>query len=143
MIRLSDRLWVGDSSVTAREVRTHKIKALLNVAQDLRGEMGWPDTEYMQVGLIDGPGNPIQVYCAAALSLWTLAKRHRTLVFCHTGGRSLAVAVMYMNVAAGHSWDGIMSLLAESVDTELPVPHEAHMAAFDKMDWQLLRRLCL
>lgn len=142
MIRLSDRLWIGNSGVTPREVRAQRITSLLNVAQDLRGEMGWPDIEYTQVGLIDGPGNPLSAYYAAALSLWTILKKRRTLVFCHTGSRSLAVAIMCMNITAGHSWDGIMSLLSESVDVELPTPHEEHRTAFEKMDWDILRELC-
>lgn len=139
MTQLTDNIWIGDSSVSWRDVRASKIDGVLNVAQDLRGIMGWPDVEYMQVGLIDGPGNPATSYCAAALALSALIGRHkRILVCCHTGSRSMAVVMMYLNIAAGHSWDGLLALLRERVDADLPIPNAAHRAAFDGMDWRLL-----
>jgi len=93
----------------------------------------------MQVGLIDGPGNPIAAYHAAVLALATLIKRGRALVYCHTGGRSLAVAVMYLNCSAHwRKWEDWMQLLNERIEVDLPVPHDAHRAAFDKINWDNL-----
>ena len=50
----------------------------------------------------------------------------------------MAVAMMYLNIAASHSWDGLLALLRERVDADLPVPHVAHMDAFNNMDWRML-----
>lgn len=141
MIQVAEKIWIGNSATRWRDYRNLRIKGVLNVAQDLRGIVGWPDVEYMQVGLIDGPGNLISTYCAAVLSLAALVRHHRTLVFCHTGSRSMAVAAMYLNESAGRNWDDLMMLLGERVDEELPKPHPAHHEAFDRMNWSLLRTL--
>ena len=141
MIHVAENIWIGDSVVSWRELRSAGIGAVLNVAQDLRGTLGWPNVEYMQVGLVDGPGNPPSAYCAAVLALAALSSRRRTLVCCHTGSRSLAVVLMYLNVSAGRGWDGLVDLLRERVDEDLPVPHEAHIEAFDEMDWKSLANI--
>lgn len=142
MTQLTESIWIGDSSITWRTVRSAKIGAVLNVAQDLKGDLGWPNVEYMQVGLIDGPGNPTASYIAAVLALSSLLERHRrVLVCCHTGSRSVVVAMMLLNITANHDWNGLLVLLKERVDTELPVPHEAHKIAFDNMNWELLASL--
>lgn len=141
MIQLGERLWIGNSSTAWKDYRAARIEAVLNVAQDLRGNVGWPDMEYMQVGLIDGPGNSLSVYYAAVLSISALVKLRRTLVFCHTGGRSLVVSAMYINISLGYDWDGLMVILSERVDVELPTPHEAHRAVFKQMDWAILREV--
>lgn len=134
MIQLTETIRIGDSSDSPL-----KVDAVLNVAQDMRGDCGWPDVEYMQVGLIDGPGNTLSAYCSAVLALATLCKRHdRVLVCCHTGSRSLAVALMYLSVASDHSWDALLDLLRERVDKELPIPHKEHREAFGLMNWQPL-----
>jgi len=137
VIRLTETIWIGDSSDSSL-----RFDAVLNVAQDLRGACGWPDVEYMQVGLIDGPGNPPSAYCAAVLALEALLSRHtRVLVCCHTRARSLAVVMMYLNIGSEYGWDGLLELLRERVDVDLPVPHEAHRKMFDQIDWQLLDNL--
>lgn len=119
-----------------------KISAVLNVAHDLRVLIGWPDVEYMHVGLVDGPGNAPAAYCAAVLALATLvARKHRVLVCCHTGGRSVAAAMMYLNVGVGRGWDDLLELLRERVDVRLPVPHAAHRAAFSRMNWRVLANM--
>lgn len=143
MIRLQDRLYVGDSSVSARELRRYGIGALLNVAHDLKGDMGWPDIEYMQVGLIDGPGNSQAAYAAAVLALNTLVAKHNTVVFCHSGGRAMAVATMHMNLGADRNWDELAEIANERIGTNVKIPevNEAHRAAFDKMKWNVLRKL--
>lgn len=141
MIRLSDTLWIGDSSVGQRELWSSRIGAALNVAQDLRADIGWPDVEYMQVGLIDGPGNPLGAYYSAVLALDSLLLRRNTLVFCHTGSRSMAVGAIYLNAKAGLKWDELIALLRERVDGDLPSPHKAHREAFDRIDWKLLEKI--
>jgi hypothetical protein len=140
MIRLTDNLWIGDSADEERaDLAAAKIGVVLNVAQDLHGTRGWLyGIEYAQVGLIDGPGNPLAAYHAAVLALAVLLKRGRVLLCCHTGGRALAVAIMYLHLTSGRGWDSWLASLRERVDSDLPELHEAHRAAFDRMNWQLL-----
>ena len=140
MIQLGERLWIGDSDDERHaDLDEVGVGAVLNVAQDLHGVRGWMNgVEYAQVGLIDGPGNPPSAYYAAVAALGTLVRRWRTLVVCHTGSRALAVALMYLNVHPRRGWDDLLALVRERVDGELPVPHEAHRAAFDKLNWRVL-----
>lgn len=141
MIRLTDNgLWIGNSA-DGKNLGVLRVSAILNVAQDLRGTVGWPDVEYMQVGLIDGPGNPLCTYSAAVLALASLLGRRRTLVCCHSGGRSLAVCVMYLETLSRIGWDNRITLLQERVNIELPKPHLAHKAAFEAMNWRVLSKL--
>lgn len=140
MIMLTDNLYIGGATDTI-EIDQRRIGALLNVAQDLRSEVGWPTFEYMQVGLIDGPGNPDSTYIAAVLALVTLLKRHSVLVCCHEGGRSLAVCIMYMECYFTRGWNAWVELMSERAGIDLPVPNKVHKAAFDKMDWKILRKL--
>lgn len=140
MIRLTDDLWIGDSG-DGFNARALNVDAVLNVARDLRGMVGHPTIEYAQVGLVDGPGNTHAAYCAAVLTLASLIERYEVMVYCHTGSRSMAVALMYLNATARRGWDGWMELLGERVDIPLPVPHEAHRAAFDKINWRVLAKL--
>ncbi len=134
-----ENLWLGGA--VGHNIAAAKITGVLNVAQDLRGYVGWPEVDYMQVGLVDGPGNPIAAYCSAVLALETLLRRARTLICCHSGSRSMAVVLMYLNAAYGGGWDGCLVRLNERVDMALPVPHAAHRAAFDKVNWKLLSTL--
>lgn len=137
MIKLTDNLWVGNSSsTTVANTPLLNIGAVLNVACDLRGEYGWPDIEYAQVGLIDGPGNPPCAYAAAALTLAMLLDRHNVLVYCHTGSRAVAVALMYLNMVSNHGWDEWYTLLCERAGIDLPIPHPAHKTVFDGIDWK-------
>lgn len=134
MPRLTETLWMGGAITVVPGVQS-----ILNVAQDLRGEAGWPDVDYMQVGLIDGPGNTVAAYHAAVLALVALQKRATTLVMCHGGSRSMSVCLMYLNlVVAERGWDGWIELLSERVDGDLPVPHPAHRDMFNKLNWKLL-----
>lgn len=141
MTKLTENIWIG-CSADEWHVKSHldKTDAVLNVAHDLQPTRGWLDgVEYMHVGLIDGPGNSTAAYCAAVLALVSLIKKgKRVLVCCHDGGRSLAVSIMYLHLTNGRGWDGWLTLLRERIDGELPVSHEAHKAAFDKMNWRLL-----
>ena len=140
MIRLADNLWIGDSGDEGyADLEALGVRAVLNVAHDLQGTRGCLfGIEYMQVGLIDGPGNPSSAYYAAVMALVTLLRRGKVMVCCHTGGRSLAVALLYLNLTARRGWDGWLELLSERVDAELPIPHEAHKTAFNKINWRLL-----
>lgn len=136
MIRLTENLLIGDSADESHAILSGK-DAILNVAQDLQCTRGWTDgIEYMQVGLIDGPGNPMSAYYSAVFALHTLLSRARgsVLVCCHTGGRAMAVIMMYLQSTAKRSWDDWLNLLHERVEWELPTPHNAHKEAFDKMD---------
>lgn len=141
MTQLTDNIWIGCSAdewhVT---LHTDKVDAVLNVAHDYQPTRGWKDgIEYMHVGLVDGPGNEPTAYCAAVLALVSLIKRgKRVLVCCHSGGRAMAVALMYLQSMSERGWDGWWVVLHERVDVDLPVPHEAHRAAFEKIVWRLL-----
>lgn len=144
MIRLTENLWIGDSSAVKNMVAL-KIGAVLNVAVDLLLTVdGRPNVEYMKVGLVDGPGNLLSAYYTAVLAIATLLKRGKTLVCCHSGGRSLAVAVMYLQVVGGQDWDNwqrLLRILEERVEIDLPVINDAHKKMFDKVNWKLLRTL--
>lgn len=110
-------IWIGDCDAVKE---AEDCGALLNVAQDLRPQRGWPDTESMHVGLIDGPGNEVAAYCAAIYAIDALIHRHNVLIYCHSGGRALAVALMYLCAASKQSWDTWLQLLTERVEGTLP-----------------------
>ncbi len=154
ILHLSDKIWIGDSDAGKNILETG-MEAALNVAQDLYHKSGWPDIEYTHIGLVDGPGNPVCAYCAAILALHTLVERGYDciLVYCHDGGRSLAVVVMYLVLRRGKTsshptflnywvgWDKIIAELAATLDDPLPAIHEAHKRAFDKLPLAFLEQL--
>ena len=141
MIQLTSKLWVG-SSKDELMVGATRVRCSLNVAQDLKSNWGWPDgMDHMQVGLIDGPGNLLAAYGAAVLALAGLQDRGGTLVFCHTGGRAMAVALMYLNLQAGRTWDDWLGILKERLDAGLPSVHAAHVEAFGRINWKALGKL--
>jgi len=140
MIQLINNIWIGDSG-DGNNLDELSGRALLNVAQDLCLVGVWPEIEYAQVGLIDGPGNPLCMYVAAVTTLAGLVKRRQTLVCCHTGERSLVVALMYLNTLIDKGWDNWVAQLQERIDIELPIPNIAHKNAFNKMNWRLLAQL--
>lgn len=116
------------------------VEAVLNVAQDLHSTRGWfCGVEAAHVGLIDGPGNEPAAYYAAVLALHMLLKRHNVLVCCHSGGRALAVAVMYMQAMwVRRGWDEWVTVLTERIGTDLPLVNEVHRRAFEDLRWELL-----
>lgn len=144
MIQFAENLWVGSST----DGQYADVDAVLNVAKDLHIRRGWPDIQYAQVGLVDGPGNLPASYHAAVLTLAAMVKTgKRVLVHCHEGkSRSAAVVIMYLSATAGRNWpgdyavgwDGWLKLLRVYTGVDLPEPHEAHKAAFEKMNWRLL-----
>ncbi len=139
MISVAENLWVGNS--LAGEYAD--VNAVLNVAKDLHIKRGHPTIEYAQVGLTDGPGNPLVTYYAATLTLYMMMEStKKVLVHCHEGkSRSMAIAIMYMHLVSGRGWDGILTLIRERTDVEVPEPHKAHKEAFGKMNWLLLEGL--
>lgn len=162
MIRLTDDMrdcssisrgavWIGNHGDALRgDLREQGIGGLLNVAQDLEGTYGWDHgMEYAQVGLVDGPGNEPWMYCAAVLVLHALLGRRNVMVYCHTGGRSLAVAVMWIHftsllganrlAVAPRSWGEYLKLLEERAEGTLPVINDVHRVTFDKIFWHSLR----
>jgi len=143
MIRLTDTLWIGDSTdEQTANLGIAGIGAILNVAQDLQATRGWKNgVEYMQVGLIDGPGNPLTAYYAAVLALTSILNNGSVLVCCHTGGRALAVAMMYLNATVDRSWNDWLRLLSERTDVELESPNDAHKEAFECVNWRWLVRM--
>ncbi len=145
-------LWIGDSDDEQATIilKHNHIGAVLNVANDLRStqscEVG---LEVAQVGLIDGPGNEPIMYCAAVLALRALLRKHNTLVFCHTGRRSAAVAIMYHAVCHNGgwpgdwepTWDGWLKVLEKQAVARLPAPHYAHKLAFEGMKRRVVAAL--
>ena len=140
MIKVAENVWIGNSHDESQSnLQALKITGVLNVAQDLHSTRGWlHGIEYCQVGLIDGPGNLLSAYCAAALALDVLARRRPTLVCCHSAGRSLAVAIMYLNLVTYRGWDEWLEILHERIDCPLPQVHSAHKEAFGKINWKSL-----
>lgn len=143
MLRMDENIWIGNSADEQyADLDVYGVNAILNVAIDLQATRGWlGGVEYAQVGLIDGPGNPLAAYAAAVLALSGMMKRRRVLVCCHTGARSLAVLVMLLNLTVTCRWEQWFALLGERVEEQLPVPHDAHREAFDKMNWKALNKI--
>lgn len=165
MIRLTDELWIGVSNDAYLEKREQIVKAcnnlksvgvtaILNVAHDLRCSLGWPDFECAQVGIVDGPGNEISGYCAAILALVSLRRKHdKVIIYDHDGGRSLAIALMYLNLVSGKqqpvsmflgrwlTWGERLLTVDDSVRSLLPKVHPAHIEAFTKIPYGLLEAL--
>ena len=156
MIEITERIWIGVAK-DEREVDLAKlgIAAILNVAQDMQGTRGWAwRFEAAHVGLIDGPGNPLFAYSAAILTLHLLLDRHeKVLVFCHNGGRSLAVALMYLIIRKGKTsshptffnywvtWDAMLEEISILANGPLPRINAAHKEAFEKLSLSLLEGL--
>lgn len=154
MIRLTDdrlrvggivlgAIWIGNSAAghDKGNIVASSIGAILNVAQDLTGTLCWDDgIESMHVGLIDGPGNELTAYYAAVLALHALLKKHNVLMCCHTGSRSMAVALMYSAITSKLGWDQQLQMLRERVDIDLPTPNDAHREAFSLLSWKLLEK---
>jgi len=144
MIQLARNIWIGDSTdERSANLSPFGIDAILNVAHDLQATRGWTHKiEYMQVGLIDGPGNPLAAYHAAVLALAALIEHRRVLICCHTGGRSLAVALMYLHLSNACSWEEWLTILYERIEEGvLPVVHRAHREAFDRINWRYLANI--
>lgn len=153
MTPLTDRIAIGDHYDEMYEYRKPQQIGILNVACDLPRRQSSSVIEYMHVGLIDGPGNTIAVYCAAILALDVLLNRRKyVLICCHGSSRPLAVAVMYLTLKGGkvtertflhhwRTWDEVLEGLRKSTEMELPEPHGAHKEAADKIPYGLLEQL--
>lgn len=145
MIKITDRIWVGDALDEEHlDLQVHDIGGILNVAHDMQATRGWGcGVEYMQVGLVDGPGNTTAAYCAAVLALHAMLARHRrVMVCCHSESRSLSVAVFYINaVSSERKWSELTDILKEALDRELPNINEAHQQAFKTINWRSVNKL--
>jgi hypothetical protein len=159
VIQLTDNLWIGGSdSAYARALIARNIGAVLCVAQDLRGCVGWPEVEFAQVGLVDGPGNEVADYCAAILALVALVRRYdAVLVVDHDGGRALAVSLIYLNLTLGQyrahplawshwmTWDERLTATRGQMPMHypgiLPEVHPAHREAFARIPFGVLEAL--
>lgn len=139
MIQITDRLWIGNSDdEQGAGDEPSPVDAVLNVAVDLQPTCSWSDgLDYHHVGLVDGPGNPPYLYCAAVLVLIALLKgNHHVLVCCHTMSRSLAIVAAYIHLAVNKPIDKVLSDLHDR--HELPEVHPSHIQAYAKMNWDLL-----
>lgn len=150
MFKITDTLYVGTSDDEKEVVLRNKVgkvthravDSVLVVAYDMVHTFDWEDgVEYMQVGLVDGPGNSLAIYHAAVLAMLALLRKGSVLVCDHDGGRSLAISIMYMYMLGdGPSWDEALERLSSRF-TELPEPHEVHRKVFFLMDWGMMRRV--
>jgi hypothetical protein len=147
LIKIDKNLWIGNSDEeknSDKYAESGFFESVLVTAHDMRpciGLEGENGVEHMQVGLIDGPGNPLSVYHAAVLALHTLVGKGKVLVCDHTGGLSLAVVIMYRFLTGdGPSWDEQIERL-KSVHGKLPEVHSVHKWAFFRMDWTMLARI--
>lgn len=145
MFKITDNLFIGNADDEKRAihyVRLDMVDRVLVVAQDMKPTCSCEDgVEYMHVGIVDGPGNPLATYHAAVLALVSLSKRGRVLVCCHSGGRSLAIAMMYLCLMCeGPRWDEQLERL-RATEPCLPEVHECHRRAYERMDWGMMRRV--
>lgn len=144
MIRVYDGIWIGTAlEANCAAIQFNDLSGLLNVAHDLQCSVGWNnDIEYMQVGLVDGPGNMHSAYYAGVLALSALRGRHKNvMVYCHGGGRSLAVVVMYLQTKVRRRWHEWYDLIRERIDVDLPEVNQAHIDAFEKLNWNSLSKI--
>lgn len=146
MIEVYKNLWIGDSEDEKWIVRHRPpIDCVLVTAHDMVPTNDWKDKiEYMHVGIVDGPGNTLAIYHAAVLALSALARRRegcKVLVCDHSGGRSLAVAVMYLYLLGeGPSWDEAIDRV-RATGKKVPAVHDVHREAFFEMDWSMITRV--
>lgn len=152
MIRLTDGVWIGDSA-DVRDVGVVGAGAVLNVARDLTGMVGWPNVEYAQVGLVDGPGNDVNDYVAALLVLAAMLQRHDcVLVYDHAGMRALAIGIMWVSLKGGRrpahpsfqrraGWDELLDELRGRCKCRVPTPDDAHREAYGRIPFGLLEAL--
>lgn len=143
LIEVAKNIWVGDSQDEELiYIKPHLVECVLITAHDMESTSGYDDgVEYMQVGLVDGPGNLLATYHAAVLALVTLTRKGRVLVCDHDGGRSLAVVIMYLYlIGDGPSWDECVERL-KARRGPLPFVHSIHKKAFSLMDWGMLHRV--
>lgn len=156
---MTDTLWLGDSCDVNHGVGLHGLKAVLNVADDLAISRTIPDVAYAQIGLVDGPGNPLAAYHAAVLALYTLLRIGPTMVVDHGGTTSAAVvAIMYQHLTRRMGWDHWLKVISDRykagfdrsiidhttgavrtfvVQSDVEI-NAAHLSAFNRINWRLL-----
>lgn len=146
MLEVANNLWIGDSG-DEKFIARHRppMDAVLVVANDLVPTNDWRDKlEYMHIGLLDGPGNPLAGYHAAVLGLVALLKRKegaKVMVCDHDGGRALAVAIMALYLFGDcPSWDEAIGRLRAN-HSKVPDVNPAHRRAFFLMDWGFMLRV--
>ena len=144
MIQVNDKLWIGNTIDEANlDFDVKGITGILMVAHDMQQLNRYrltakSEVEYMQVGLIDGPGNTMMAYHAAVLALAAIIKRRQVMVCCHGMERSIAVVAMYLRLTQGRGWDWWVGKLCGMLDNDAPTIHEEHKLAFYKLNWRLL-----
>lgn len=156
MIQLTDYIWIGNSvDEMHADLVTRHIGAILNVSHDLHATRGWANgIEYAQIGLVDGPGNRLSMYCSAILVLDALLDKYESvLVAGHHSSRALAVVIMYLILKEGRgsehpsqmhrwgTWSSVLDRLRDKSSSVLDEPHEAHKEACDLIPFGLLEQL--
>lgn len=142
---VKDAIWIGNYDAEKWVTRhSPAFDAVLVVAHDMVPTNDWKTgLEYMHVGIVDGPGNPLAVYHAAVLALVGLMKRHKRVLVCdHVGSRALVVCIMYLYLLGdGPSWDEHLERLTKQHGKDMLPINTIHRKAFFTMDWSMMTRV--
>jgi protein-tyrosine phosphatase len=117
MTQITERIFIGD----ADDQPFSQLSAVLNVATDLRVRV-WQEAEYVQVGLIDGPGNLPGAILAAVLMLNQLLQRHKqVIVICHGGrGRSGLIVALYLCTRFDAKFESTLDIVRQNRPEAMP-----------------------
>ena len=136
-------MWIGDSrDALDADLVGNGISVVLNCAADLNVER-WnfvSGVEYVQIGLIDGPGNTMAEYHATTLKLCGIIKSGRgVLIHGHDAGAiTTAVAIMALHALYRRGWDYWLNVIRELLETPDMSPHPEHRRAFNRINWRLV-----
>lgn len=140
MVEVAKGLWLGNQNdMENSNLAVENITAMLNVAYDLDcSKERLEDIVYAKVGLQDGPGNWQCLYHAAILMLHGLRSLdHTVLVAGHDVSRCAAVAIMYQHAIRRMGWYYWLKAFEKVAERQIDI-HEAHLEAFNKINWRLL-----
>lgn len=96
--------------------------------------------EYVQIGLIDGPGNTPANYHAALLKLCSLIQADKqVMVHDHdAGSRTVAVVIMALHAMYRRGWDYWLDVIRDKMGNIELTPHPEHRRAFNRINWRLI-----
>ena len=155
IIRITELIWLGDSyDALNANLKENGITAVVNCAVDLNLER-WSNllcvegfriphfvdgVEYVQIGLVDGPGNAMAVYHAVLLKLCSLLMSKKSvLVHDHEmDSRASAVVIMALHALHRRGWDHWLGVIRGKTDNPDLMPHPEHRRAFNRINWRLI-----
>ena len=119
MNQVQPRIFQGNyfDAVNADLIKGSGITCILNVAFEANYETFAKGSEYARVPMIDGPGNPLGMMRAAAMTLESLyGHGHSVLVHCmHGRSRSAGVILAWLMVFRGMNYEEATALLHEKL----------------------------